>query len=84
MKTVLTFHLSCITEQGTWKCKSTESDTSFEDVEFEDGEWTDYDEKVSENPRTRLGTRLTEFFFAFVQGGVSVSIMEIESQWVRA
>ncbi|PWN34302.1 uncharacterized protein FA14DRAFT_156968 [Meira miltonrushii] len=47
---------------GTWKCRSTESDTKFDDVEFEEGEWTDYDEK----------------------GGVSVSIMEIESQWVRA
>ncbi|PWN88947.1 DUF866-domain-containing protein [Acaromyces ingoldii] len=47
---------------GTWKCKSTESDTVFDSVEFEDGAWTDYDEK----------------------GGASVSIMELESQWVRA
>ncbi|UZJ54181.1 hypothetical protein CBS101457_003501 [Exobasidium rhododendri] len=46
---------------GTWQCKSTESKTVFDAVEFEDNEWTDYDEK----------------------GGVSVSIMELESQWVR-
>ena len=36
------FHL-----QGTWKCKGAESGTVFDDVEFEDGRWDDYDEKVS-------------------------------------
>lgn len=33
--------------QGTWKCKGAESGTVFDDVEFEDGRWDDYDEKVS-------------------------------------
>lgn len=33
--------------QGPWQCKSTESTTVFDSVEFEDNEWTDYDEKVS-------------------------------------
>lgn len=42
---MLTFGLSCGT-QGTWKCKGTESNTVFDSVEFEDGEWMDYDEKV--------------------------------------
>lgn len=37
--------MSCGT-QGTWKCKGTESNTVFDSVEFEDGEWMDYDEKV--------------------------------------
>ncbi|KAE8228876.1 hypothetical protein CF326_g6172 [Tilletia indica] len=31
--------------RGTWKCRSTASKTEFTDVTFEDGEWTDYDEK---------------------------------------
>ncbi|KAF9244614.1 hypothetical protein BU15DRAFT_85991 [Melanogaster broomeanus] len=30
--------------QGTWTCKGAESGTIF-DVDFEDGEWEDYDEK---------------------------------------
>ncbi|PWY99295.1 DUF866-domain-containing protein [Testicularia cyperi] len=32
--------------QGTWVCKGTESGTLFDAVEFEDGEWMDYDEKA--------------------------------------
>ncbi|ETS65169.1 hypothetical protein PaG_00233 [Moesziomyces aphidis] len=33
---------------GTWKCKGTESNTVFDSVEFEDGEWMDYDEKAGQ------------------------------------
>ncbi|KIM26063.1 hypothetical protein M408DRAFT_199463 [Serendipita vermifera MAFF 305830] len=33
--------------QGTWKCKGTDSGTVFDEVDFEEGEWTDYDEKAS-------------------------------------
>lgn len=32
--------------QGTWKCVGVESKLKFSEVEFEEGEWTDYDEKV--------------------------------------
>ncbi|KAK0552926.1 hypothetical protein OC846_001506 [Tilletia horrida] len=32
--------------QGVWRCKSTASKTEFDEVTFEDGEWTDYDEKA--------------------------------------
>ena len=34
--------------QGTWVCKGIESGTKFDDVEFEDGEWMDYDEKAAQ------------------------------------
>lgn len=34
--------------RGTWKCVGAESGTIFSEVEFEDGEWTDYDEKTKE------------------------------------
>ena len=32
--------------EGTWKCVGS-SGTPFTEVEFTDGEWTDYDEKAS-------------------------------------
>lgn len=32
--------------KGTWKCKGAESGIEFDDVEFEDGRWDEYDEKV--------------------------------------
>ncbi|KAG9006738.1 hypothetical protein FRB94_013862 [Tulasnella sp. JGI-2019a] len=32
---------------GTWKCTGVESGTKFDEVEFEDGEWVDYDEKAA-------------------------------------
>ncbi|KAG8947966.1 hypothetical protein FRC04_010163 [Tulasnella sp. 424] len=35
--------------RGTWKCVGAESGTVFPEVEFEDGEWTDYDEKTKED-----------------------------------
>lgn len=41
-----TFHLE-LGLQGTWKCKGAESGMLFPDVDFEDDEWTDYDETVS-------------------------------------
>ncbi|KAI3624004.1 hypothetical protein GLX27_002761 [Malassezia furfur] len=31
---------------ATWSCTGTESSTPFTDVQFEDGEWHDYDEKA--------------------------------------
>ena len=31
----------------TWKCVGVESGTVFPEVELEEGEWVDYDEKVS-------------------------------------
>lgn len=35
--------------QGTWKCKATSGNTTFDDVEFdESSEWTDYDEGAGE------------------------------------
>jgi len=34
--------------QGVWTCKGAESGTVFSDVEFTDGEWTDYDEKSAQ------------------------------------
>lgn len=33
--------------QGTWSCSSTQSKTKFDEVEFDGGEWTDYDETGS-------------------------------------
>lgn len=48
-------------EHTTWRAVS-EAGATFAELEFEDGEWTDYDEK----------------------GGCEVSIMEVESRWVRA
>jgi Eukaryotic protein of unknown function (DUF866) len=33
--------------QGTWQCKGVDSGTVFDNVEFEEGEWVDYDEKVT-------------------------------------
>jgi hypothetical protein len=33
--------------QGTWQCKGADSGTVFDNVEFEEGEWVDYDEKVT-------------------------------------
>ncbi|GAA6041718.1 hypothetical protein JCM8097_003098 [Rhodosporidiobolus ruineniae] len=32
--------------KGTWTCKGAESGTVFDEVELEEGEWTDYDEKA--------------------------------------
>jgi hypothetical protein len=32
--------------RGTWKCVGVEKGTPFTEVEFEDGEWVDYDEKA--------------------------------------
>jgi hypothetical protein len=32
--------------QGTWKCIGTNSGTVFPEVQLEEGEWSDYDEKV--------------------------------------
>jgi len=34
--------------QGVWKCVGTESGTPFTEVEFDNGEWVDYDEKTKE------------------------------------
>ncbi|KAG6381101.1 hypothetical protein JVT61DRAFT_5499 [Boletus reticuloceps] len=34
--------------RGQWTCKGTDSNTTFSDVEFLEGEWFDYDEKVCE------------------------------------
>ncbi|KAF8140337.1 DUF866-domain-containing protein [Boletus edulis] len=31
--------------RGQWTCKGTDSNTTFFDVEFQEGEWFDYDEK---------------------------------------
>ncbi|TFK57014.1 DUF866-domain-containing protein [Heliocybe sulcata] len=33
--------------RGTWKCVGAESGTHFDEVEFEGGEWVDYDEKAA-------------------------------------
>jgi len=33
--------------KGTWKCVGVGSGTVFDDVDLTEGEWTDYDEKVS-------------------------------------
>ncbi|WFD44128.1 hypothetical protein MPSI1_002794 [Malassezia psittaci] len=33
---------------ATWTCYGTESGTKFADVQFEDGEWHDYDEKAGD------------------------------------
>jgi len=32
--------------RGIWKCVGIEKETPFTEVEFEDGEWVDYDEKA--------------------------------------
>lgn len=32
----------------TWMCRGTDSNTPFADVQFEDGEWHDYDEKAND------------------------------------
>ena len=37
--------------QGIWKCVGADSGTVFTDVDLEEGEWVDYDEKVSFPPR---------------------------------
>lgn len=36
--------------KGPWKCVGAESGTAFDDVDLSEGEWTDYDEKVSQSP----------------------------------
>lgn len=33
--------------KGIWKCKGIDSGTVFAEVDMAEGEWTDYDEKVS-------------------------------------
>ena len=33
-------------EQGPWSAEGTETGTPFEDIDFEEGDWADYDEKV--------------------------------------
>jgi hypothetical protein len=38
------------TLQGVWKCKGVESGTAFDEVDLDEGEWADYDEKVSSSP----------------------------------
>ena len=38
--------------KGVWKCEGLESGMSFTLVEFEGGEWVDYDEKVRPYPTT--------------------------------
>ncbi|POV95216.1 hypothetical protein PSTT_16392 [Puccinia striiformis] len=39
-------HYSCKTPAtGEWNCKGAESGTKFKKIEFDDGEWHDYDEK---------------------------------------
>ena len=40
-----------LTDSSSWKCVGTESGTPFTDVQFEDGEWHDYDEKAGEEVR---------------------------------
>ena len=52
--------LIIILKQGTWKCKALESTKNFT-FDFEEDEWTDYDEKAE----------------------VPVSVMDLESRWVR-
>lgn len=37
-----------LADSSSWKCKGTESGTPFNEVEFEDGEWHDYDEKAGD------------------------------------
>ncbi|POW17464.1 hypothetical protein PSHT_06382 [Puccinia striiformis] len=32
-------------QHGEWNCKGAESGTKFKKIEFDDGEWHDYDEK---------------------------------------
>lgn len=44
--------------QGTWKCAGAETNTVFDEVEFEGGEWTDYDEKVRRFQRMRVESLL--------------------------
>lgn len=39
---------SVLAESSSWKCKGIESGTPFDEVQFEDGEWHDYDEKAGE------------------------------------
>jgi len=56
---VLIFYL-----QGTWECVGVDSGTVFQDVDLSEGEWVDYDEKVSRSPSTRSfweASRLTAF-----------------------
>ncbi|KAH7883503.1 hypothetical protein F5I97DRAFT_1938234 [Phlebopus sp. FC_14] len=33
--------------RGTWSCKGADTDTLFPEVEFQQGEWVDYDEKAA-------------------------------------
>lgn len=35
-------------DDATWTCYGTDSNTAFTDVQFDDGEWHDYDDKTSE------------------------------------
>ncbi|KAG8904974.1 hypothetical protein FRB99_000933 [Tulasnella sp. 403] len=45
--------------QGIWRCVGIESQTVFEEVEFEDDEWYGYDEKTKEDVRiTSLETKI--------------------------
>ena len=55
--------LTILLTQGTWKCVGVESGTPFTDVSLDEGDWVDYDEKVSDdilgtyhnNPKYGLG-----------------------------
>lgn len=65
--------------QGTWKCIGIESGTRFTEVELEEGEWVDYDEKVS-SCYNLTASISADVFQAALPAGVS----NIESQWSRA
>ena len=61
--------------KGFWKCVGVESGTPFPDFEFENGEWVDYDEKVSFMPREpcHLSSQLKCFAMRPRQRNPSVS-----------
>ena len=64
-----------------WKCVGAESGTVFPDVDLEEGEWVDYDEKVT----TFLSMMYAIVFNAHdVQAALPVGVSNIESKWARA
>ena len=66
--------------QGEWKCKGAESGTVFNEVDLDEGEWVDYDEKVTADMLHLIS--ITDNRIS--QAALPVGVSDIESRWTRA
>jgi hypothetical protein len=74
-------------QRGTWQCKGLGSGTVFKNIEFEEGEWFDYDEKVGAIYTFTSFTFLSDDLHSRLthkKANVPVSVTEIETKIDRA